>query len=155
MAGVGSVWPCATAPPAGIPHRSGTRSRRGLYHLVDRPVAVADPVGRVGIALVRRRVVVPRRHVEHGARGENRRMCVRVRDLPHDVEPRHIGQKVHAAIRTEDGKYLDQVFVNPNGVAGPMTAGSLAFSPDARQQFLYVGTTTTATSTSSTAKRWK
>ena len=37
-----------------------------------------------------------------------------------------------------DGKYVDQVFVNPNGAAGPMTAGGLAFSPDPQQQFLYV-----------------
>jgi len=36
-----------------------------------------------------------------------------------------------------DGKYLDQVFVNPSG-EGPMTAGGLAFSPDPQQQFLYV-----------------
>ena len=40
---------------------------------------------------------------------------------------------------TLDGKYLDQVFVNPNGTVGPFTAGALAFSPDAAQQFLYVG----------------
>jgi sugar lactone lactonase YvrE len=38
---------------------------------------------------------------------------------------------------TLDGRYLNQVFVNPKGAAGPMTAGGLAFSPDPQQQFLY------------------
>jgi hypothetical protein len=53
----------------------------------------------------------------------------------------YVGDRNYRRVQvfTLDGKYLDQVFVNPNGAAGPMTAGSLAFSPDAAQQFLYVG----------------
>ena len=53
----------------------------------------------------------------------------------------YVGDRNYRRVQvfTLDGKYLDQVFVNPNGTAGPMTAGSLAFSPDAGQQFLYVG----------------
>src|SRR5690349_39736 len=37
-------------------------------HLVDRPLAVADPVARVGVVLVRRRVVVPRGDVDDRSR---------------------------------------------------------------------------------------
>ena len=53
----------------------------------------------------------------------------------------YVGDRNYRRVQvfTLDGKYRDQVFVNPSGAAGPMTAGSLAFSPDAGQQFLYVG----------------
>ena len=39
-------------------------------HLVDRTLTVADPVARVGIALVRSGVVVPEDGVQHRARGQ-------------------------------------------------------------------------------------
>ncbi len=39
---------------------------------------------------------------------------------------------------TVDGQYKTQVFINRNEF-GPMTAVAVAFSPDARQQFMYVG----------------
>jgi NHL repeat len=38
---------------------------------------------------------------------------------------------------TVEGKYLTQVFINRNEF-GPFTAAAVAFSPDARQQFMYV-----------------
>src|SRR5712671_176754 len=38
---------------------------------------------------------------------------------------------------TVDGKYLKQVFINRNEF-GPFTAAAVAFSPDSRQQFMYV-----------------
>jgi DNA-binding beta-propeller fold protein YncE len=38
---------------------------------------------------------------------------------------------------TVEGKYLKQVFINRNEF-GPFTAAAVAFSPDARQQFMYV-----------------
>jgi DNA-binding beta-propeller fold protein YncE len=52
----------------------------------------------------------------------------------------YVGDRNYRRVQvfTLDGKYLNQVFVNPNGAIGPMTAGGLAFSPDAGQQFLYV-----------------
>src|SRR5437763_1784947 len=42
-------------------------------HLVDRALAVADPVARVRVVLVRGRVVMPRGDVNHRARGQERR----------------------------------------------------------------------------------
>jgi len=62
----------------------------------------------------------------------------------------YVGDRNHRRVQvfTLDGKYLAQVFVNPTGSAPPvdgknaanhMTAGSLAFSPDPDQRFLYVG----------------
>jgi DNA-binding beta-propeller fold protein YncE len=52
----------------------------------------------------------------------------------------YVGDRNYRRVQvfTLDGKYLDQVFVNPDGAAGPFTAGGLAFSPDPQQQFLYV-----------------
>jgi DNA-binding beta-propeller fold protein YncE len=53
----------------------------------------------------------------------------------------YVGDRNYRRVQvfTLEGKYLNQVFVNPNGAEGPFTAGGLAFSPpDAGQQFLYV-----------------
>src|SRR5437868_1713346 len=56
-------------------------------HLVDRPLAVADPVARVGVVLVGRGVVVPRGDVDDRPRGQNRRhfVRVRIRDVPAEL----------------------------------------------------------------------
>ena len=53
----------------------------------------------------------------------------------------YVGDRNYRRVQvfTLEGKYVDQVFVNPNGALGSFTAGSLAFSPDAGQRFLYVG----------------
>jgi DNA-binding beta-propeller fold protein YncE len=62
----------------------------------------------------------------------------------------YVGDRNHRRVQvfTLDGKYVAQVFVNPTEKSPPvdgknaadhMTAGSLAFSPDPAQRFLYVG----------------
>ena len=47
-----------------------------------------------------------------------------------------------------DGKYVKQLFINPGGVPG-----AIALSPDAAQQFLYVGTAAIHAWSWSTARR--
>src|SRR5438034_1540327 len=56
-------------------------------HLVDRPLAVADPVARVRVVLVRRGVVVPRGDMDDRPRGQNRRdvVLVRIGDVPAEL----------------------------------------------------------------------
>src|SRR5215204_6233783 len=59
----------------------------GEAHLVDRALAVANPVARVRVVLVGRRVVVPRGHVDDRSRRQNRRdfVGVRIGDVPAEL----------------------------------------------------------------------
>src|SRR6266508_351800 len=56
-------------------------------HLIDRALSVADPVPRVRVVLVRRRVVVPRRNVNDGAGRQQRRdlLDVRIGNVPAEL----------------------------------------------------------------------
>src|SRR5437588_1127558 len=56
-------------------------------HLVDRALAVADPVARVRVVFVRRRVVVPRGDVNDRPGRQNRRhiLRVRIRNVPAEL----------------------------------------------------------------------
>src|SRR6266487_4323342 len=56
-------------------------------HLVDRPLAVADPVPRIRVVLVRRRVVVPRGDVNDRSRRQDRLHLVGIRigDMPAEL----------------------------------------------------------------------
>src|SRR5438552_1740537 len=56
-------------------------------HLVDRALAVAHPIPRIGVVLVGRGVVVPRGDVDDRSRRQDRRdiVRVRIRDVPAEL----------------------------------------------------------------------
>src|SRR5260221_288663 len=83
-------------------------------HLVDRPLAVADPIARVRVVLVRRRIVVPGGDVNDRPCRQNRRdlVGVRVRDVPAELIVAHAAEGLGARGGRARGIGAD-VRVNP------------------------------------------
>src|SRR5262245_2106486 len=59
----------------------------GEAHFIDRPLAIADPVFRIGIMRIVVGIVVPRRNVDHRTGWQQRRdlLCIRIRDAPAEL----------------------------------------------------------------------
>src|ERR1700752_3058546 len=60
-----------------------------VRHVIDRPIAKAYPVARVGIVLIRGGVVVPRHDVQDGSCRKDwcDLVCIGVRSQPLEIEP--------------------------------------------------------------------
>src|SRR6516225_132556 len=74
-------------------------------HFVDGPLPVGDRVVRVRVELVMRRVVIPRREVQDGARRQQRLLVfvVEIHDVPGELVVTHTTQRLDFVTSRVDG----------------------------------------------------